>query len=105
MTGKLPTILRGYNDVLVWQKYQEMSDIEIVWELVPTDGLTEKRNLALASGNIPDVFYSANMPVPDLLKYRQQGYFIPLNELIKEHMKNLVNEKNGVARAIKQYLL
>lgn len=36
MAGKPPTTAKDYNDVLVWKTYQDMSGIEVDWELVPT---------------------------------------------------------------------
>src|SRR5699024_1232233 len=67
----------------------EMTNIDIEWEMVPADGLHEKRNLALSSNDLPDVFYAANIPPSDLQKYGDQGTFIPLNDLIDEYAPNL----------------
>ncbi|WP_228275813.1 extracellular solute-binding protein [Gracilibacillus oryzae] len=81
-------------DVLIWKEYSKMTGINVEWEIVPRSGIDEKRNLALASGDIPDVFYQAHMPNTDLLKYGKQGVFLPLNDLIDEHMPNLSNLLN-----------
>lgn len=89
LTGKPPTTASDYNEVTVWKKYQEMTNIEIEWEMMPKEGLEEKRNLALASGSYPDVFYTGSMPNNDLIKYGEQGVFLTLNDLIEEHMPNL----------------
>jgi putative aldouronate transport system substrate-binding protein len=86
---KAPTTNDDWNDVLIWNTYEEMTNIDVVWEMVPTDGLDEKRNIALASGTIPDVFHSADMPTLDLLKYGEQGVFLKLNDLIDEYAPNL----------------
>lgn len=87
--GKSATTADDWNDVLVLNKYEEMTNIDITWNQVPADGLEEKRNLALATGDLPDAFYAANIPVADVQKYGEQGIFIPLNDLIKEHAPNL----------------
>ncbi|MBO0991961.1 extracellular solute-binding protein [Bacillus sp. SD088] len=89
MAGKSPSNTNNYNDVLIWKEYKKLTNIEIDWELVPTEGLTEKRNLALAGGNLPDVFYTAHVSNSDLLKYGEQGTFVALNDLIEEYMPNL----------------
>lgn len=89
MTGRPPTNATDYNQLLVWDEYNKESNIEIDWELVPNDGLEERRNLSLASGNLPDVYYSAGVPDADLLRYGDQGVFVALNELIEEYMPNL----------------
>lgn len=87
--GKSATTADDWNDVLILNEYEKMSNIDITWQQVPADGLQEKRNLALASGTLPDVFYAATIPVGDLQKYGQQGTFIPLNDLIEDYAPNL----------------
>lgn len=89
MSGQSPLSANDYNDTLIWQTYEEMSNIHIEWELVPNDGLEEKRNLTLAGGTLPDVFYAMVLPNEDLLKYGQQGVFPKMNDLITEYMPNL----------------
>jgi putative aldouronate transport system substrate-binding protein len=74
---------------------QEMFNVKFEWTVTTYDGTSaaEKRNLALASGDYPDVF----MLVPwvdqfsqiDLLKYGAQGVVLPLNDLIAEHAPNI----------------
>lgn len=80
----------NWNDVLIFNEYEKLSNIKVNWEMVPDDGLEEKRNLLLSSGGIlPDVLHSAELPNLDILKYGEQGIFIPLNDLIEEHAPNL----------------
>lgn len=85
----LTTNTSDWNDILIWNKYKEMTNIDVNWNTVSPDALEEKRNLALASGDLPDVFYAAQLPTTDLLKYGEQGVFIPLNDLIDKHAPNL----------------
>lgn len=87
--GKAATTADDWNDVLLLNEYEEMTNVDITWNMVPADGLEEKRNLALASGDLPDVFYAANLPVSDVQKYGGQGTFIPLNDLIEEYAPNI----------------
>ncbi|MFD1385761.1 extracellular solute-binding protein [Oceanobacillus oncorhynchi subsp. oncorhynchi] len=87
--GKAATTADDWNDVLLLNEYEEMTNMDITWNMVPADGLEERRNLALASGDLPDVFYSANLPVSDVQKYGSQGTFIPLNDLIEEYAPNI----------------
>jgi putative aldouronate transport system substrate-binding protein len=74
---------------------EKMFNIKFEWQLTPFDGAAakEKRQLALASGDYPDLF----MLIPwidqftplDLLKYGQQGVVIPLNDLIDQYAPNV----------------
>lgn len=87
--GRHPSNADDYNEVLLWKEYSAMTGINIDWNLVPNESLEEKRSLALASDNLPDVFYMAQISTNDLFKYGQQGTFIDLTDLIEEHMPNL----------------
>ncbi|MFC0302594.1 extracellular solute-binding protein [Virgibacillus soli] len=87
--GKSATTADDWNDVLLLNEYEKMTNMKIKWNQVPADGLEEKRNLALASDDLPDVFYAANIPVSDIQKYGAQGTFIPLNDLIEEYAPNI----------------
>lgn len=78
-----------WNDILIWNDYSEKTNININWEQVPDASLEEKRNLTLASDDIPDAFYASGINNLDLFKYGKQGTFIPLNDLIADHAPNL----------------
>lgn len=78
-----------WNDILIWNEYKKMTNIDVTWDMVPREGLEEKRNLALASETLPDVFYASSIPNLDLIKYGEQGVFLRLNDLIDKYMPNL----------------
>ncbi len=79
----------NWNDILIWNKYKEMTNIDINWEQIPHASLEEKRNLTLASDDIPDAFYASGLNNLDLYKYGKQGTFIKLNDLIEKYAPNL----------------
>lgn len=90
-------------DVKAFQKYKDMTNIDINWKQAPEDTIDEKRNLALASGSLPDVFYGMNLPNLDILKYGQQDTFIKLNDLIENYAPNLsklIDENPIIKKAI-----
>lgn len=45
-----------FNQVKMWQKYAEMTGVNIIWENIPAGTATEKLNMAFGSGELPDVF-------------------------------------------------
>ncbi|KAF4324758.1 hypothetical protein G195_001107 [Phytophthora kernoviae 00238/432] len=65
-----------------------MSNVHIQWDTVQKDNLKEKRNLLLAGGAYPELFYASAFSRSDLLKYGKQGAFIPLNDLIDQYAPN-----------------
>src|SRR5690554_8060173 len=74
---------------------EEMFNVDFEWTVTTYDATSaaEVRNLALASGDYPDVF----MLIPwvdqfsqiDLLRYGQQGVLLPLNDLIEQYAPNI----------------
>ncbi|KAB8127492.1 extracellular solute-binding protein [Gracilibacillus oryzae] len=97
------TTHEDWNDVMIFNEYEKMTNIDVEWEMVPTDALAEKRNLALASGTLPDVFHSADISNLDLLEYGQQGVFLELNDLIDQYapnLKKLMNENPDIKKGI-----
>ena len=74
---------------------EKMFNIQFDWQTTTMDGNSakEKRQIALASGDYPDLF----MLIPwvdqfsqlDLLRYGQQGVLLPLNDLIKQYGPNI----------------
>jgi putative aldouronate transport system substrate-binding protein len=81
--------LGNWNETTVWKEYKKMTNIDVDFQLVPVDALTEKRNLALAGGNLPDAFHTARLGSVDIANYGSQGIFIKLNDLINNYAPNL----------------
>ncbi|WP_249716630.1 extracellular solute-binding protein [Paenibacillus sp. J31TS4] len=88
-TGKAATTANNWNETVIWKEYAKMTNINVDFQLVPFDNLTEKRNLSLASGDYPDAFHTTRMTNTDLVKYGSQGTFIKLNDLIDKYAPNL----------------
>lgn len=103
MSGRPPTTADDWNQVACARKAEEITNLHIDWGLVPQEGVGEKRNLQLASGDYPGVLYRTGVGSGDIVKYANQGVFVALDQLIDEYMPNFraVMEKNdGVRDAI-----
>ncbi|MFS0726593.1 extracellular solute-binding protein [Paenibacillus sp. 1P07SE] len=61
---------------------EEQTNIEVEWEVAqPSDG-EQILNLALASGDYPDVILNFGVSPSKMMVYGGQGVFLPLNDLI-----------------------
>lgn len=102
--GQSPATAEDWNDVLIWDEYEDMTNIDVDWQMVPHEGLEEKRNLSLGGGeDLPDAYHSAVIPVTDILKQGSEGTFIPLNDLIDEYapnFKEILEENPEIEKAI-----
>jgi len=78
-----------WSEILVWQEYEKMSGITIDWDCILSSSISEKRGLALASDQLPDMFYRSSMSETEMLKYGQQGYFLDLSQgMIDQYAPN-----------------
>lgn len=75
---------------------EELTNIHIEWETVPTQGLKEKRNLLLASGDYPDVFFGAELSKEEEMLYGSQGILVPLNPLIDKYGVEIKQHFNDI---------
>ncbi|WP_246218407.1 extracellular solute-binding protein [Litoribacterium kuwaitense] len=94
---------QDWNDLMLWNEYEEMTNISITWDTVQTETLTEKRNLMISSGDYPEVLFANAFSRTDMLKYGQQGIFLPLNDYIEEYAPNfqkILDEYPSVEQAI-----
>lgn len=80
------------------KEMEEKFNIKFTWQPTAVDKgpATEKRQIALASGDYPDVFmlvsYIDYIQRPELLKLGEQGVAVPLQDLIKEYAPNIQAE-------------
>lgn len=65
-----------WNDLFIWNEYEDMTNIDIEWIEVASDSVKEKRNLSLVQDDLPDVYYYAGFPSADIYKYGKQGVFV-----------------------------
>lgn len=92
-----------YAKLPIWEEYEKLTGIKIEFEQILSSAITEKRNLAFASGELPDLFYRCNIPDKDIDKYGEQGMLIKLNDLIAQYapnfskiMTNMPEVKKGI---------
>lgn len=77
-----------WNDLELFKKAEELTNIHFEFQLAEQSTYEEKKNLALASGEYPDVFFRS-ISVNDEEVYGKQGTFINLKPLIDKYAPNL----------------
>src|SRR5699024_7445451 len=75
-----------------------MTNVKVNFRMTPDNVITEKLNLTLGGGDMPDAFHTTFMSDNDMMKYGKQGVFIPLNDLIDDYAPNFkkVLEENPI---------
>ena len=89
MTSSSPMAPEDPNDKLIYQRLEEKTGVHIEWRNFTGATFGERRNLAMATGEMPDVIKNAAFSDYELLNLAEDGAIIPLNDLIDNHMPNL----------------
>ena len=79
----------NWNNLKVPQMFEEMTNVHIEWQAVPNNAVAQKKNLAFASGDLPDLFFPRILSQADEVKYGGLGLLIPLNDLVDEWAPNV----------------
>jgi putative aldouronate transport system substrate-binding protein len=87
--GNIAPTHAPWEEMYIFRRFEEMSNIHIAWTTVPTQGFRERLLLLMASGDYPDFWYRCNFTVADIITYGAQGIFVPLNEMIQQYGVNV----------------
>ena len=83
------------DEIWLWKYFEKVLNVKINVEQVAD--AAEYRNLALASGDFPDIMINMGVSASDLVSYGQEeGMFLRIDDYIDEYMPNLkaIYEKN-----------
>lgn len=72
-----------WNEMWVFKHIKEVLGIAFEFTQVPADGFQEKKNLAFATGTLPNLFFDGLDDI-DLSTYGSQGLLVPLEQYINE---------------------
>jgi len=89
MTQSSPLAPADPNKKLIYKRLEKQSGVHIKWKNYTSDAFIEKRNLAMASGDLPDAILDAGFNDHDLLKLAKDGAIVPVEDLIEKYMPNL----------------
>lgn len=77
--------VKDYDNNTFTKWYEEITNVDTIWDAVQENIIDEKRNIMLATGDYPDVLMNSFITQGQINLYGSQGVFIPLNDLIEEH--------------------
>ncbi|MDF2924906.1 MAG: transporter substrate-binding protein [Paenibacillaceae bacterium] len=88
MGVKAPT-QTPWDQMDLFKEMERLTNIHFEFDTPPAQGYQERKNLAFASGEYPDVFFAGGLSVADETNYGQQGILIPLEGLIEKYAPNI----------------
>ncbi len=72
----------------MWVDYAEKTNIHIEMEQIPQENFVEKRNLVMASDDLPDVIFNNRFTCAEEHLYGSMGLLVPLNDLVDTYAPN-----------------
>lgn len=78
-----------YEDLIVFRKMKELTNVNVNWITIAWDGYVERRNVSFATGDLPDAYAKAGMSVNEVMKFATSGAMIPLNPYLEKYAPNL----------------
>ena len=79
-----------YDETDMMLKLQADTNVKIVWNMIPQASWKEKKNLIIASGELPDGFMGpTSLTADEAQQLGAEGVLIPLEDLIKKYAPNI----------------
>ncbi|WP_348622658.1 ABC transporter substrate-binding protein [Paenibacillus peoriae] len=103
MVSPKAALAPDYSKMEIFKRLEKQTNVKIDWENIPDTDFAEKKNLLLASGDLPDAFYGAGFTDYELINYGKDGTIIPLENLIDKYapnLKALLNRRPDIKLAI-----
>lgn len=75
------------NDMPVIQELEKLTNVHLDFELLPVENAAERFTSAMAAKEQYDIVTWSK--IADINKYGQEGYFIPLQDLVKQNAPNI----------------
>ncbi|GAA1701738.1 extracellular solute-binding protein [Microcella alkalica] len=101
--GEKSALAPDYSEMELAQQWEADTNISIEWENLAGQVYQEKKNLMLASNELPDVLYNTGLSDAEVVQYGTSGTLIPLEDLIAEHapiLSALLEERPDIRAAI-----
>ena len=92
-----------WEEMEMFKRMEELTNIAFEFDTPISTGYLEKKNLALVSGDYPDVFYSGGIAIQDEETYGPQGVLLPLEDYIEKYapfIKKTLSENPEIKKAI-----
>lgn len=87
--GAKSALAPDYSTMQLVQQWEEDTNIAIDWKNLPEQVYQEKKNLLLASDDVPNVLFNTGLTDAEIVQYGENGTLLPLEDLIEEHAPTL----------------
>ena len=86
---KAGSLTPNFDQMELFKRLEPQTNIHIEWTNIANADYQDKKNLILASGDLPDAFWNTGFNEQDIITYGGNGTLIPLEGLIDQYAPNL----------------
>lgn len=101
--GSKAPLAPDYSEMELVHQWEADTNIAIAWENLPDQVYAEKKNLMLASGDLPDVLFNTGLSDAEIVENGSNGTLLPLEDLIDDYAPTLsaiLDERPDIRAAI-----
>lgn len=81
---------KDVEDTWLWTYLQDVGNVKLEITLIPWSSKGEKKNLALSTGDLPDIMYNMQLSTTDMVTYGQEEHILAdMSTLIEDYAPNL----------------
>lgn len=88
-TGSRSALSVPYDQMQLTQQWAEDTSVNVTWSMLTEDVYSEKKNLLLASGDLPDILWNTGLSDAEIATYSQNHTLVPLDELFADNCPTL----------------
>lgn len=88
-TGSRSALSVPYDQMELTQQWAKDTNVQVAWNMLTEDVYAEKKNLLLASGDLPDILWSTGLTDAEVATYSENHTLVPLDELLEGNCPNL----------------
>src|SRR5207247_6023315 len=79
----------NFDKMVLFDWAEQQTNVHIDWTNIANADYQERKNLILASGDLPDAFWNTGFTDSDIVTYGGNGTLIPLENLIAQNAPNI----------------
>lgn len=101
--GAKSPLAPDYSEMELVQQWEADTNIAITWENLPDQVYSERKNLMLASGDLPDVLFNSGLSDAELVQNGSNGTLLPLEGLIDDYapvLSGILDSRPDIRAAI-----
>lgn len=84
-TGSRAALSVPYDQMELTRQWARDTNVQVTWDMLTEDVYADKKNLLLASGDLPDILWNTGLSDAEIATYSANHTLVPLDELFADN--------------------